>query len=581
MSLRPGDVLLRTPWGGPWRAFRDPVAIVTTTHLEEIPECLGRVDDRVRSQGLYAAGFVTYEAAGAFGLPVHASAPQSLPLLWFGLYLAERVTAEGRPRVAGRYTTGAWQPTLDRDAYLRAVDRIKAEIEAGHTYQINLTFLLRSTWSGDPLALLADLDAAQAGQWGGAVHTGRHIVCSASPELFFRRRGRRIECRPMKGTIARGLWPEADVRQAEALRRSEKDRAENVMIVDMVRNDLGRLAATGSVQVASMFDVERYPRQWQMTSTVAAEVDDARLPRIFESLFPAASITGAPKRRSMEIIRDLESSPRGVYTGTLGYVSPNERAHFSVAIRTVTIDAERGEAEFGVGSGVVWDSRDRDEYDECLLKASILTHVLPPFRLLETIGYAPESGFALLDRHFDRMSASAEYFGLTFDRQEAGRLLAQLVEDLRGPSKVRLLLSREGSLACEAFDLPPDDGRRERRAGFAADPVDPADLFLYHKTTHRDVYERARASRPDLDAVVLWNSHGEVTEAVESNVVALLDGQRVTPPVECGLLAGTLRAELLAQGEIQEAPLTRDDLRRAERVWLINSVRGWMPVTIE
>jgi para-aminobenzoate synthetase / 4-amino-4-deoxychorismate lyase len=278
----------------------------------------------------------------------------------------------------------------------------------------------------------------------------------------------------------------------------------------------------------------------------------------------------------MQIIRDLECSPRGVYTGAIGYLSPRGRGHFNVAIRTSHWIARpaggvrrRQRRRVGLGRA--------DEYEECLLKASILMAPEPPFRLLETIGYAPETGFTLVERHLDRLAASALYFGFAFDRGEALSLLVQARGDLRGASRVRLLLGRDGTMVCEAVDLLPD-GEGPLRTGLAPDPIDPSDVFLYHKTTRRDVYEKARAARPDLDAVILWNSGGEVTEGTEANLVAQIDGRRVTPPIHCGLLAGTFRAELLAAGEIVEQRISIEDLRAAERVWLVNSVRGWREV---
>jgi para-aminobenzoate synthetase/4-amino-4-deoxychorismate lyase len=591
------DVVLRTPWGGPWRGFREPTAVLTAERVGDVRECLREVDRAVRRSGFYAAGFVAYEAAGAFGLPVHGGTPGSLPLVCFGLYTADRVTSQGRPRPRGvsghealthradsrggsalyGLTGPGWIPSIDHAAYLQAIDAIKARIAAGDTYQINFTFRLRAPWTGDPLALLGDLHAAQRGAWGAYVDTGRHAIASASPELFFAVNGGRIECRPMKGTAPRGLWPSADLAQAEALRMSAKNRAENVMIVDMVRNDLGRIARTGSVEVASLFDIERYPRHWQMTSHVVADAEPGGLLVIFDALFPSGSVTGAPKHSSMGIIRELEASPRGIYTGAIGYLSPNGRGHFNVAIRTVAIDREAGTAEFGVGSGIVWDSVDRDEYDECLLKASILAQPPPPFRLLETIAYAPQGSFRLLDRHLERLRASADYFGFVFDEREAREMLGRAVADLRGASKLRLLLSRDGSLVCEATDLEPG-ASRPLIAELAVEPIDPSDVFLYHKTTERAVYTDARAARPRAEAVLLWNPAGEVTEGTDANIVVELDGRRVTPPVECGLLAGTMRAELIATGEIVEQRVTIDDLHRATRAWLINSVRGWMEI---
>ncbi|MBA3888663.1 MAG: aminodeoxychorismate synthase component I [Acidobacteria bacterium] len=575
--MRDFEVILRTPWGGPWRAFREPSAVLTAWRPDEVRPCLDAIDRAVRDDGVYAAGFVTYEAASGFGLPARSAPPAGLPLVAFGVFPSGHVTFQGRPRPAGTCQVGPWTPSVTHDEYLQAVRQIKASIEAGNTYQINYTFRLRAPWSGDPLALLADLHAAQLGQWGAFASTGRHAICSASPELFFVWNDGRLECRPMKGTARRGLWTADDLARGEALRHSAKNRAENVMIVDMVRNDMGRVAQVGSVEVASMFDVERYPRQWQMTSTVVADAPGVHAPAFFEALFPSGSVTGAPKHSSMQIIRDLECSPRGIYTGAIGYFSPRGRGHFNVAIRTVMLDRETGQAEFGVGSGVVWDSVDRDEYDECLLKASILVEPPRAFRLLETIGYSFQGGFALLDRHLERMQASAGYFGFEFDADEARRLLSRAVVDLLGASRVRLLLARDGSIVCEAVDLGQAPAA-PLRAALATSPIDPLDAFLYHKTTRRDVYDEARASRPDADAVILWNPAGEVTEGTEANLVALIDGRKVTPPITCGLLAGTLRAELLASGEIAEARITIAALRDAEHVWLINSVRGWMDV---
>lgn len=574
------EVILRSPWTGPWRAFRDPFAVLTAVRAEDVRACLDDVDRAVSRDGCYAAGFVTYEAAAGFGLPAHPPAADGLPLVCFGLFAPDRVTTQARPRRTGPYEAGPWIASIDRAAYMDAVERIRLAIAAGDTYQINFTFRLRSPWSGDTRALLADLDAAQMGAWGAWVDTGRHVICSASPELFFTLADGRIECRPMKGTAPRGLWAAADIAAGAALQQSSKNRAENVMIVDMVRNDLGRLARPGSVDVKALFEVERYPRQWQMTSTVVADAPDARLPALFEAMFPSGSVTGAPKHSSMRIIRELETSPRGIYTGAIGYWSPRRRAHFSVAIRTITIDRERGEAEFGVGSGIVWDSVDRDEYDECLLKASILAQPDRPFRLLETIGHSADSGFALLDRHLARMRTSAEYFGFAFDETEARDMLQRAVPDLREKSRLRLLLGRDGSLVCQAVDLIDKPGR-PLRAALAADPVDTGDRFLYHKTTRRETYERARASRPSADAVILWNAAGDVTEGTDANLIALIDGRKVTPPVQAGLLAGTMRGELLDSGEVVERNMSVADLRRAERLWLVNSVRGWMEIVLD
>ena len=582
----PFEIILRTPWGGPWRRFSRPFLIVTVHDQAEVRAALAEVDQAVRS-GAYAAGFLSYEAAAAFGLPVGEGSP-GLPLLCFGLFTPEQVESLNRFPAHGDARLGPWQPSIDHAAYLRAISSIKARIEAGDTYQINFTFRLTAPFRGEPAGLMRDIYAGQAGPWSAYVEVGDRVICSASPELFFSLEGERLTCRPMKGTAPRGYWPSQDVALGAALRESEKNRAENVMIVDMVRNDIGRVARTGSVAATSLFDVERYPLQWQMTSTVEGATEKRSMLHLFEAMFPSGSITGAPKHSSMGIIRDLETTPRGIYTGAIGYVSPRGRAHFNVAIRSVVIDRSSGTAEFGVGSGIVWDSVDRDEYEECLLKARVIGSVGPDarrspsyalgspagFQLLETMRWTPHEGFALLERHIERICASAECFGIPCDADEMLRMLGASVEDLRGPSKVRLLLDTDGGLLCEAVDLRPLAD--PLRVALSATPIDPADVFLYHKTTRREVYERARGSRPDVDTVILWNPAGEVTEAAESNLVIETRGKKVTPPLTSGLLPGTMRAELLATGEIVEQVVTIGDLQSAEQIWLINSVRGWM-----
>lgn len=576
-------VLLRTPWDGPWRRFSQPFAIVYTSDVADVRRCLAEVDEQVRTRGCFAAGFVCYEAAAAFGLPARAGAAEALPLVCFGLFEPSDVTALPRLPQATSHRVGEWQPDIDRAAYNEAIGRIKAWIEAGDTYQINFTFRLSASFEGDPLSLFTALVDAQAGAWAAYVDVGTHAIGSASPELFFTFEDGRLECRPMKGTAARGLFPEADRRQAATLRQSEKNRAENVMVLDVVRNDLGRIAKIGSVSVQSLFAVEPFPAHWQMTSTVAAELADDGGPvlsRIFESLFPSPSVTGAPKHRSMEIIRQLERTPRGIYTGAIGYVTPDRRAQFNVAIRTVTVDRSRRSAEFGVGSGVVWDSTDRAEYDECLLKAAILTpHAsgrMPQpgeFKLLETIRWTEEEGFFLLERHLQRLQESACYFGFPLDLAAVRSRLAASVHGRTAPARIRLLTSGHGRIDVQVADLVSTG--EVLTAALAAGPIDTRDVFLYHKTTRRAVYESAQSARPDVDVVLLWNAAGEITEATVFNIVVEVGGRKVTPLVDCGLLPGTLRAELLATGEIEERRVLVSELQDATRVWGINSVAGW------
>lgn len=572
------EILLRFPQQRVWRAFRQPATVFEACSAGEVRACLRAVDHAVRTSGCAAAGYVAYEAAAAFGFQTHSRPGGDLPLAWFGLFPPDRVTTGALPASHGAYQVGPWTPSLDAATYASRIGDIKRRIEAGDTYQINFTFRLRAAFAGDARALFRDLCEAQQGPWAAYLDLGRHVICSASPERFFAARQGSIVCEPMKGTAPRGLYGAADRALALALRRSEKDRAENVMIVDVVRNDLGRVAEIGSVRVPRLFDVSRYPNVWQMTSRVTARAA-VSFPELFEALFPAASITGAPKIRSARIIHDLEDSPRGVYTGAIGCIEPGGLSHFNVAIRTVTLDRVTGTAEFGVGSGIVWDSGASEEYDECLLKAQMLTGRPPAFDLLETLAWSPTGGFELLQRHLRRLRSSAAYFGIACDPGIVRRALDESVQHGKARMKVRLLLGRDGSCRCSATPLPPAP-EGPARAALAQTPVDPRERWLYHKTTCRGTYDRARAERPDCDEVILWNTAGDITEGTMTNVVVEIDGRKVTPPIDAGLLAGTFRAQLLASGAVAERRVRVDELRGAARVWIVNSVRGWQEVKL-
>ena len=454
------------------------------------------------------------------------------------------------------------------------MERIKDYLVRGHTYQVNHTFPLRASFTGDPWVFFLDLAAAQQGQYAAFIDTGPLAICSASPELFFHLDGDRLTARPMKGTAPRGRTLAEDERRIAELRRSEKNRAENLMIVDMIRNDLGQIAEIGSVAVPRLFEVERYPTLLQMTSTVTARTQ-ASVAEILAHIFPCASITGAPKVRTMEIIRELEPQPRGIYTGAIGFIAPGRRAQFNVAIRTVLIDRERQQASYGVGSGLVWDSDAATEYAECVLKARVLTERRPSFQLLEALLWEPDSGYFLLAAHLERLANTAVYFQVPLDRPAIEAYLTEQARTLTEPGKIRLRVALDGRFTVEVESLARGARPRSTRVGLAREPVDSNTIWLYHKTTRREMYAAARASRPDCDEVILWNERGELTEASTANLVLDLDGAWVTPPVTSGLLAGTFREWLLATGQIREQVLTRVDLRQARRIALVNSVRRW------
>lgn len=564
------EVLLHDASARGWRRFAPVVEILVARRTEEVVPTLIRVQEGVRA-GLFAAGFLSYEAAPAFDPALRVREPAAHPLVWF--VLARKAEPCAPPAASdGAAPRLIWRSEWSPAEHLDRIGRIREAIARGETYQVNATFRMRATCPGDPAALFASLVARQQGAYSGWIRTPEFALLSASPELFFSREGDLVTCRPMKGTAPRSPDPEQDRATAERLGADAKNRAENVMIVDMVRNDLGRVARPGSVRVERLFDVEAYPNVWQMTSTVSASTD-ADFPELLRALFPSASITGAPKPRTMRIIRDLETSPRGPYTGTLGFLEPNGHAQFNVLIRSLWLDRAGGQAEFGVGGGIVWDSNPRDEYQECLRKASILLHPGPVFSLLETLRWNPGSGYSLLERHLARLARSAAALGFCCEPERIREQLQLEEPSDGGPAKVRLLLDFGGGCLIESEPLAPEP-EAPRRLRLAVSPVSSGDLFLRHKTTRRGVYEAARAGGGDCDDVILWNERGEITETTTDNLVLELGGELLTPALEAGLLPGTCREDLLERGLLSEAELLTGDLLRADAIYTINSVRG-------
>jgi para-aminobenzoate synthetase / 4-amino-4-deoxychorismate lyase len=404
-------------------------------------------------------------------------------------------------------------------------------------------------------------------------------VLSLSPELFFERRGNRLMTRPMKGTMPRGRWAEEDDEFAKQLAASPKNRAENVMIVDLLRNDLGKISNIGSVRVPTLFEVERYPTLLQLTSTVESECSHGiGLPEILRALFPCGSITGAPKIRTMSIIRALEDFPRRVYTGAIGLVNPAGDAVFNVAIRTVLVDKKNGQATFGTGGGITYDSTATEEYKECVLKGSFLRRRVRTFSLFESI-LLEDGKYFLLPRHISRLSASARYFGIHFNSRRVISTFERIrLANPKGCWKIKLILSPDGSCSTEAVELTT--GSWKLRVRLASRSVSSLDCFRYHKTTYRPYGENSFDNAGDCDDVVFWNERGEITESSNANVVIRHNGKYWTPPIDSGLLPGTFRAELLSRGEIEERIIYKDELREAESVFLINSVRRWMPASL-
>ncbi len=558
-----------------WRSFIDPVDIVQATTLGEVLPALERVE-RYTRDGYYAAGFVCYEASTAFDAALQTHAPGALPLLWFGIYRTVETIALPP---ATEFHTSPWQASVSRAEYQAAFQRIKEYIAQGDTYQVNYTWRLRADFTGDPWGLFLTLYHAQRPCYGAFLDIGAHVLCSASPELFFTRHSDTITCRPMKGTMARGLWYQQDQGNAARLLASEKERAENLMIVDMVRNDLGRIAAPGQVAVPHLFTAEQYDTLWQLTSTVTA-CSRATLPELFRALFPCASITGAPKVRTSQIITELETTPRGIYTGCIGFIAPGGDAQFNVAIRTAHLDRTTSQVEYGTGSGATWDPPCAAADQECHTNALLHSAQRPAFHLLETLLWKPERGYFLLERHLNRLRESARYFAIPL---ECGVVEAELqAYAATFPAqrhRVRCLVDAAGNCTLQAQPIAPTPIRRWRLA-LAPTPIDPQERLLYHKTTWRVPYEQAKAACPDADDVLLWNPAGELTESTIANVVVRRGDLLLTPPVRCGLLAGTYRGQLLASGRIVEGIIKVDDLSPESEIYLLNSVRGWVPAKI-
>ncbi|MCE9647415.1 MAG: aminodeoxychorismate synthase component I [Chloroflexi bacterium] len=566
--MEENEVLLKIK--NEWRHFSNPHCIISASKPGEVRGALREVEGLVASNRWHAAGFVSYEAACAFDPAFQTHPAGEFPLLWFGLYSESRMVELPAP---GRGLDSlTWQPTTSEAEYRASIEKIKDHIARGNTYQVNYTMRLVSEMTGGGWDLFLALARTQ-NQYAAYINTGRYEICSASPELFFRLDGDKIYSRPMKGTVKRGRTTGEDQTQADWLHNSPKNRAENVMIVDMVRNDLGRIAETGSVRVPELFHVEKYPTLLQMTSTVQARTT-ASITDIFAALFPCASITGAPKISTMKLISGLEITARKIYTGSIGYLSPERDAQFNVAIRTVLVDREAGKAEYGVGGGIVWDSTSADEYQEALLKARVLTEAPQEFHLFETLLWDPAGGYFLPDKHMARLADSAEYFDFHFSGQDFLKALEDHTPVSPIPMRVKVILRSSGEITVESAEFIPPS--KPMRVKLADHPVQSRNMFYFHKTSRREIYP----ALDGYDDVLLHNEQGELTEFTIGNLVVEMGGRLLTPPISCGLLAGTFRAHLLETGKIAEQVIRKEEVANCTHIYLVNSLRKWVDVKI-
>ena len=582
--IRANEVLLKN--SNEWLYFSDPHKVLQTANVDEVRETLQEVEDLVNINGWYAAGFVSYEAAPAFDNALHVLDSEGFPLIWFGLYPEPRSlkTSEILRDFRG-LAAYEWQPSIEREEYNNAIEKIKNAIASGQTYQVNYTMRLGAEIKADTETdkrmetdeeswqLFLHLARSQ-NKYAAYINTDNQIICSASPELFFKLDGDRIFSHPMKGTVKRGRTTQEDTEQMNWLHSSMKNRAENVMIVDMIRNDLGRVAEIGSVQVPELFKIEKYSTLFQMTSTVQAKTN-ASLTEIFSALFPCASITGAPKVSTMKIIAELETTPRKIYTGSIGYIFPNRKAQFNVAIRTALIAKNKNQAEYGVGGGIVWDSTSTDEYSEALLKARVLTERPRKFSLFETMLWTPDEEFFLLEKHIARMEDSSDYFDFPFSKEKLEDFLNNLASGFNSSKRVKVLLDGIGDFSAESKDFHSE--KKVFKVHLAEQSINSNNMFFFHKTTLRDIYP---TSQSGFDDVLLFNEKDELTEFAIGNLVVEMDGELVTPPVTCGLLAGTFRAHLLETNQIKERIILKDELDKCTKVFLVNSLRKWVEVEI-
>jgi para-aminobenzoate synthetase/4-amino-4-deoxychorismate lyase len=563
------------------RLYRTPLATLTAHSVEDIVPLLDQLA-QWQASGSHCAGYLSYDAGMALEprLAGHRTTTAT-PLAWFGRFAAvERIAADAVPDLlpdAAGAVIGAPQPTVDQPSYETSIAAVLAHIQAGDIYQANFTFAAHVALHGDPLSAYARLrDRARAG-YGGIVWTGTHWLLSFSPELFFSLRDRQVLARPMKGTATRARDPAADATARAKLAADPKQRAENLMIVDLIRNDLSRLATPGSVSVPSLFRVETYPTVHQMVSDVAATLPDGTgAVDVLRSAFPCGSITGAPKIRAMQIIDALEAAPRGAYTGSIGFIAPDGEAAFNVAIRTLALRDGDAFATLGLGSGIVADSIPGAEWRECLAKGAFVSGGGATFDLIETMGFDPHEGIRLLDRHLARLGASARTFGFTFDRHAIRNQLQHATFLQREPARIRLRLSLRGVTAVlvEPMPLAPAE---PVRCAIAPLSVPADDIRLAHKTSDRAFYDQPRIESGAFE-ILFTNPDGALTEGSFTSIFVERDGQLLTPPASIGLLPGVLRAELLASGKAIDALLTPADLTGG--FFIGNAVRGLIRATL-
>ena len=566
-------IILRNKKNDSWRIFSSPKEVLYSKNLHEVKTILDKVESKINENNDIAVGFLTYESAPAFDPAYRVNKESKLPLICFGLFegFKETQILDNSEIITNKIYN--WKIETSPSEYKKNFDYIKNQIELGYTYQINYTLRSHSESIQNPYEFF--LEKAKNSPFAAYIETDENIIISASPELFFSLENKRLFCKPMKGTSRRGKTFEEDLILMDALRASKKNKAENIMITDMLRNDMGRISEPGSVKVSSKYDIEKYSTVWQMTSSVESETT-ASITEIFQALYPCASVTGAPKIASMDIISRIEELPRGIYTGAIGYIAPNREAEFSVPIRTVVSDKNKNCAVYGTGGGIVWDSVWESEWDECLTKSKVLSvKDSSDFELFETMKWDTDSGVFLEEYHFNRLKDSASYFDFKFCEVRGKEIIDETIRNISNNlCVIRLFVNAKGGIRIETSEVPVFIKNQKYTVSLAKNPVQSENIFLYHKTTQREVYENAEGENLHSDDVILWNEEGNLTESTIANIILNIEGNWVTPSTNCGLLRGVYRESMLENGLIEERKIHKSEIADLSEITLINSVRG-------
>lgn len=557
--------------------FSNPSKVITTNDISAVSACLNQINDCLE-QGFYVAGYFSYESTYAFSTDISSTDIHNrMPLLWFGVFEQPNETQFASLN-QGEFHIDDWQMKKSKQQYEKDFQKVMDAIQANKTNQINYTVPFEAHFSGNPFLYYEQLKQAQSSNFCAYIQLEQFSILSASPELFFQVKDDNIMVRPMKGTAKRGRTYQEDIKQKYDLQQSEKNKLENKLITELMKEELENVAEKDSIQIIDPFRVEQYPTVYQMTTGIKGKIHGGlSIMEIIQILFPCGSISGVPKSTSLQLIADIEQAPREVYCGAIGYITPNKEAVFNVPIRTVWIDKQYEKAYYGAGGAITKNSIMQEEYEEVLSKTNVLTRKQPDFKLLETM-LIEDGNVFLLEKHIQRLAQSAAYFNIPIDIKKVQKeMLLSAATYPEGKHRIRLTVSKVGHIDITVTPYSPSG---VRKVAMAKAPINKEDVFLYHKTTFRDCYTKHKTQNTSIFDILLWNDRDEITEFTIGNIVVELDNKLYTPPVSSGLLSGTFRQKLLDEGKIKEKVIIKKDLLQCTNIWLINSVRKWVRVEL-